>query len=263
MNHASKLLKYEIHNLIRSRWLLSLGVLLVAVSELLFRFGGDPAKTVTSLMNIVLMIIPLMSLALGTIYFYNSREFNELLLAQPINRPSIYLGKLIGFIGALCIVFVLSIVLPFLIHSIALSLYVKKVLALVFVGCALIVIFASTAFLAATRFEDKIKGVGSMLILWFSMTVIYDGLLLLFLHIFRSYPYESALTALVMLNPIDLGRILILLQLEISSLMGYTGAVFRDVFGSRGGVGIAAALLAVYAAVPIALGLFAFRKKDF
>ncbi len=34
------------------------------------------------------------------------------------------------------------------------------------------------------------------------------------------------------LNPIDLSRILILLQLDVSAMMGYTGAVFKDFFGT-------------------------------
>ena len=103
MNHARKILRYEIRNLLRSRWLIGMALVLFAVTEVLFRFGGEPAKTIASLMNIVLVVVPLMSVVLGTIYFYNSREFNELLLAQPVGRSSIYLGKLVGFAAALCI----------------------------------------------------------------------------------------------------------------------------------------------------------------
>jgi len=74
MSHARKILKYEMQNLLRSRWLIGTAVILFAVTEVLFRFGGDPARTIASLVNIVLVVIPLMSVVLGTIYFYNSRE---------------------------------------------------------------------------------------------------------------------------------------------------------------------------------------------
>lgn len=263
MSHARKILKYEMQNLLRSRWLIGTAVILFAVTEVLFRFGGDPARTIASLVNIVLVVIPLMSVVLGTIYFYNSREFNELLLAQPVNRTSIYLGKLAGFAASLCLAYVVGIGLPFVIHSYGLREYIGKIATLLCVGCCFVIIFASLAFYAATRFEDRIKGLGVTLVVWFFLTVIWDGMILLFVHVFREYPYEPGLLALVFLNPIDLGRILILMQLDISALMGYTGAVFRNVFGAEQGALLAAAAMIVYAAVPVGFGLRMFRAKDF
>lgn len=263
MGHAGKIFRYELRNMLRSKWLIGIAVTLLAVTEALFRFGGDPAKTIASVMNVVLVIVPLLSVVLGTIYFYNSREFNELLLAQPVNRTSIYLGKLVGFAGALCLAYTVGIGLPFLVHSYGLREYAGKILSLVWVGCCFIVIFASLAFYAATRFEDRIKGLGTTLVAWFFLTVIWDGVILLFVHAFRDYPYEPGLLALVFLNPIDLGRILILMQLDISALMGYTGAVFRNVFGAEQGMLLAAAAMVVYAAVPVGFGLRMFRAKDF
>src|SRR6188474_3070803 len=158
MSHARKILKYEMQNLLRSRWLIGTAVILFAVTEVLFRFGGDPARTIASLVNIVLVVIPLMSVVLGTIYFYNSREFNELLLAQPVNRTSIYLGKLIGFTAPLCLAYVVGVGVPFVLHSAGLREYAGKVITLLLVGCCFIIVFASLAFYAATRFEDRIKG---------------------------------------------------------------------------------------------------------
>ncbi|HEU4364053.1 MAG TPA: ABC transporter permease subunit [Candidatus Krumholzibacteria bacterium] len=263
MGHAGKILKYELHNMVRSKWLVGIAAMLFVVTEVLFRFGGDPGKTVTSLMNVVLVIVPLMSVVLGTIFFYNSREFNEILLAQPVNRTSIYLGKLIGFSGALCLAFVVGVGLPFVIHSFGLRAYAGKIATLLAVGCCFVLIFSALAFYAATRFEDRIKGLGATLVAWFVLAVVWDGLILLFVHLARDYPYEPGLLGMVFLNPIDLGRILILLQLDISALMGYTGAVFRSVFGSQNGIILSAAAMVIYAAVPVVLGLRTFRRKDF
>lgn len=263
MGHARKILRYEMHNMLRSKWLLAIAAVLFLVTEVLFRFGGDPAKTITSVMNVVLVIIPLVSVVLGTIYFYNSREFNEVLLAQPVNRTSIYLGKLVGFAAALCLAFLVGLGLPFVIHSYGLREHMGKLLMLLAVGCCFIVIFSSLAFYAATRFEDRIKGLGATLVAWFFLTVVWDGIILLYVHLFRDYPYEGGLMGLVFLNPIDLGRITILLQMDISALMGYTGAVFRKVFGTDQGIMLAAAAMVVYAAVPVVFGLRTFRRKDF
>jgi Cu-processing system permease protein len=67
----------------------------------------------------------------------------------------------------------------------------------------------------------------------------------------------------VFLNPIDLGRITILLQLNISALMGYTGAVFQKAFGTQRGLSLTLAAMIVYATVPVLFGLRTFRRKDF
>jgi len=45
--------------------------------------------------------------------------------------------------------------------------------------------------------------------------------------------------------------------------MGYTGAVFRKTFGSNLGLGLSAAAMVIYAAVPLWFGLRTFRRKDF
>lgn len=262
-NLAAKILRYEAKNMARSKWLLTLAVLLFVVSEALFQFGGDPAKTVASLMNVILVIIPLMSVVLGTIFFYNSREFNELLLAQPIDRTSIYVGKLAGFTLALCAAFLLGTMPSFLIHAIQFKGYAAKIATLLMVGCCFIVIFAAVSFYAATRFEDRIRGLGSTLLIWFLFAVIWDGLILLFVHVFQDYPYEPVLMALLFVNPIDLGRILILLQLDIAALMGYTGAVFQNLFGTEAGILLSALAMVAYAAVPLWLGIRQFRRKDF
>ena len=261
--HAMKILRYEIHNLLRSRWLLAMGALLFVLAEVLFRFGGGAERAVASLTNVVLLLVPLVSLVLGTVYFYNSREFNELLLAQPTSRAAIYAGKLAGFTTALSLVFVAGMGTPFLIHSYQLSVYATKIAALMLVGIAFITIFTAVAFLTATRHDEKIKGLGLVLVYWLFVTVIYDGVVLLFVHFFRSYPFDTPLLALIMVNPVDLGRVLILLQLDISSLMGYTGAVFQKTFGTHWGVGLSALVLAIWAAAPVVLGLRSFRRKDF
>ncbi len=261
--HAARILKYEIRNLLRTKWLPALAGMLFVATEVLFRFGGDPAKVIASLMNVALVVVPLVCLVLGTIYFYNAREFNELLLAQPMNRASIYLGKLTGFTAALSASFLVGLGLPFLIHSYQLELYAAKIAMLLGVGVALIVIFSAVAFWVATRYEEKIKGLGYVILIWFFLAVVYDGIILLFIHVFRDYPFETPLMMLVLANPIDLGRILILLQLDISALLGYTGAVFRKLYGSSAGTGISAAALVLYATIPIFLGLRAFRRKDF
>ena len=64
-------------------------------------------------------------------------------------------------------------------------------------------------------------------------------------------------------NPVDLGRVFLLLRLDVSALMGYTGAVFAQFFGSSVGALAALAGLVFWIAAPTAVAAFRFKRKDF
>ena len=66
-----------------------------------------------------------------------------------------------------------------------------------------------------------------------------------------------------MLNPIDLSRVLILMKLDISALMNFTGAVFSDFFGSSSGTIISFLILIIWLTIPLFLINRSLRKKDF
>ncbi|MFA6572013.1 MAG: nitrous-oxide metabolic protein NosY, partial [Bacteroidota bacterium] len=86
MDTTFKILKFQFKDVFRSRWIIVYGILLLLITELMFRFSGDSSKTILSLLNITLLLNPLVSIFFGTAYLYNSREFIELLLSQPIRR---------------------------------------------------------------------------------------------------------------------------------------------------------------------------------
>ena len=95
------------------------------------------------------------------------------------------------------------------------------------------------------------------------MAVIYDGAFLLLLVWFREYPLDNFALISSILNPIDLSRIMILLKLDISSLMGYTGAVFKNFFGSGTGLLAAYSILLAWTFVPILAIVYKAKRKDF
>ena len=86
MSTAIRIVKYQVKDLIRSRWLLGYTGFFLLATETLLRFGGDPTKAAVSLTNVILLMIPLTTLMFGTVYIYDAREFTELLLAQPVGR---------------------------------------------------------------------------------------------------------------------------------------------------------------------------------
>ncbi|MCC7133756.1 MAG: hypothetical protein IT352_17635, partial [Gemmatimonadales bacterium] len=90
MTSFRRVLSSQLRNVIRSRWMVGHALLLLAVTILLLRFGGSGERALLSLVNLVLLLVPLVSVVFGTLYVYNAREFIELLLAQPVGRGSVY-----------------------------------------------------------------------------------------------------------------------------------------------------------------------------
>ena len=80
------------------------------------------------------------------------------------------------------------------------------------VGTALLLnLGVALAFLVSVSFEDRTIGFGAAILLWLLAAVVYDGILLLLVASLGRYPLERPLLILTLLNPIDIGRILMLL----------------------------------------------------
>ena len=92
-----KISKYVIYDILRSKVLIAYTLFLLAISFALFGLETDSSKSIVSLLSVVLIIVPLISIIFSTTYFYNSYEFIELLVAQPLSRNTIYLVNLWGW----------------------------------------------------------------------------------------------------------------------------------------------------------------------
>lgn len=252
-----KIIKYILIDILKNRIIIAYTALLFIVSLSLFMLEDNPSKAVLGLLNITLIIVPLISIIFCTIYLYNASEFIELLVAQPIKRTKLLFGIYLGLIGSLLLATIVGLGLPVLLYDPG-----PTGMTLLMTAGALSIVFASLALLSAVITRDKAKGIGLALLLWFYFSFIYDGLVLLILFQFADYPMETAMIALSALNPIDLGRILLLLQLDISAMMGFTGALFRDFFGSNLGVLFASLVMVVWMVIPAFIAIRKFKNKD-
>lgn len=259
----TKIFKYTFYNLLRSYWIfIYLAFFLASTSALLY-FSPAMEKAVVSIMNIEMAIIPLMSILFGSMYFYNSREFTELLLSQPVKRSSIFAGQYFGLSLGLALSYAAGIFVPFLFYGLMASSEIWNFAILLFTGVALTFIFVAIAYLIAIKTTNKIKGFGIAILFWLFFAVIYDGIILLIMALFYDYPLEYASLILSILNPIDLSRILILLKLDISALMGFTGALFNKFFGSVQGMIVSVLSLILWISLPYYLYLRKAQTKDF
>jgi len=258
-----KILKYSFYDLMRSRWSYVYFVFyLLLVFTLLF-LNNDLSKAVITLMNVIIILVPLIGTIFGVMYYYNSKEFTELLLAQPLNRSSIFLGQYLGVALSLSLSLVLGIGIPFVFYGLFKSTIIWDFSLLLISGTFLTFIFTSLAFNIALSNENKIKGFGYAILLWMLLAIVYDGVFLMSLIIFEDYPLDKLSLIGTILNPIDLSRTLILLKLDISALLGYTGAVFKKFFGTNYGLFISFLSLGLWVIVPTIKIVLKSSKKDF
>lgn len=262
MNVISLVLQAGLRDLSRNRWIVAYTVAFLAIAEGLFWFGGTGPQVLLSMLNLVLLVLPLVALVFGTIHVYASREFVELLLAQPVPRRDLFIGLYLGLALPLAGAFVVGAGVPFALHVRG-GASVGGVVALLGAGVALSLAFAAIATWIALRTDDRLKGVGLALGAWLAATVVYDGLVLGAAAAFGNYPLEQPLLGLMLTNPVDVARVLVLTQLDVSALMGYTGALFQHTFGTVLGTGVAAAALLAWCALPLALAERRFIRRDF
>ncbi|HLF62808.1 MAG TPA: ABC transporter permease subunit [Saprospiraceae bacterium] len=258
-----KIIKYSFFDLIRSRWALFYGIFFLLFTGVLLAFSTDLSKVIISLMNVVLVLCPLIATMFGAMYYYNTSEFRELLLAQPIRRRSIFWGQFIGLSLSLTLSLLVGMGIPFVVYGIFASAQIWNFIILIGIGIALSMIFAALAYLIAMVNTNQIRGFGIAILVWLFFALIYDGIFLILLSVFSAYPLDSASLAGSLLNPIDLARILILLKLDISALMGYTSAVFNKFFGTVSGMLISAIVLGLWIVIPGILIQRVSARRDF
>lgn len=262
MNSLLKILKYQMQDNIRSKWVLGCFLFFLAFTYWIISFTGEAPKVIMSLLNIILIVIPLISIVFGTVYIYNNKNFITFMLTQPVNRSSIYGGLYFGLVLPLILSFIAGVGIPILVNITIFSESIFTLIIIFITGIFQVLIFTAFAFLIATLNEDKLKGLGLSIFIWLFFTAVYDGLILFLLQMFQDYPIEKFALGLTLINPVDLGRILVILKFDVSALMGYTGAVFENFFGKTTGFAVSILVLIIWFIFPLTLGFKKFSKKD-
>lgn len=257
-----KVFQYSFLDLIRSRWTAIYFLFFLLACGGLLYLSGDSSKVVVSLMNVIILLVPLISMIYGLMYMYQVRDYVEIMLAQPISRRSIFSGYFLGLSAALSLSLIGGLLVPLAIFHPA-QLLSAQWLMLVLIAVLLTVIFSAIACWLVLKHENRLKGFGLGLFLWLLLAVIYDGIFLVLLVAFENYPLENAALGLTLLNPIDMGRVLLIFQLDYSALMGYTGAVFEKFFGTLTGSFVIAGAYLLWIAGPVMLLLRKAKLKDF
>ncbi len=250
-------IKYILIDILKSKLIIGYALLIGILSWSVFNLEDTSSKGLLTILNVILLTVPLVSIIFSTIYIYNSSEFIELMVSQPIERKKIWFSLFIGLCTAFVVAFLIGAGIPLLVYSPN-----AQGLIMIVIGCLISCVFVAVAFLCATITKDKAKGTGLAIIIWLFFALLFDGLILFLTFQLADYPIEKPMVFVTALNPIDLSRILMLLQLDASAMMGYTGAIFKNFFGNTLGMIISFLLIILWIVVPFYISLKKFRNKD-
>jgi Cu-processing system permease protein len=254
---------HQSRDVMRKRWVIAYALCLVLAGDLLLRLAGSGASALVSLLNVILLLVPLIALILGSASLYSAREFTELLLVQPIPRRTLYVGLYFGLTLPLLAATLTGVALPFVIERALDSATMPILLVLLLVSGLLVCVFTAIAFAITVRIPDRARGLGVAILAWLGLGLLYDAAVLALATALRDWPIERGMLVAMLFNPIDLARTILLLRLDVAAMMGYTGAVFHMAFGTRTGLLVAAFAMGVWICVPWLFGARAFDRRDF
>lgn len=263
MTVVGKLVRIYARDVIRSRWIAIYAACVFLLAEGLLRFSGSDSKALLALGSVALILVPLVTISLATVYVYGAREFTETLLAQPVRRRALFAGLYLGLALPFAGAFAAGVGLPLAARGFGDDATRAAALTLLAAGTLLTLCFTAIACCVALIVEDRLRGLSVALAVWLVLGVLYDGVVLTIVAAFSDRPLEPALLALTFANPIDLARVLLLLRLDVAALMGYTGAAFERFFAGAAGVAVAFGALAFWIVVPTLAAARRFGRKDF
>src|SRR5690554_3972387 len=258
-----KILKYSFYDLIRSSWSYVYLIFYLLIGFVMLFLNPSLSKAILTLMNVVIMLVPLIGTVFGVMYYYSSQEFTELLLALPVKRSSIFLGQYFGVAISLSLSLILGLGIPFVIYGLFQSADIWQFGILLLLGTLLTFIFTGISYNIALANENRIKGFAYAILVWLFLAVIYDGIFLISLMYFGDYPLDKFSLIASIFNPIDLSRVMMLLKLDISALLGYTGALFKKFFSAYWGSLIVLGILFIWAVVQVIFLRRIYARKDF
>lgn len=262
----------ELRRALETRWLFGFTALFALLVLGLSYFGLAQsrelgfqgfARLTLSLMNLVLLIVPLTALMLGVTGMTGSAESLALLLAQPVGRGEVLAGKVLGLAAALGCAQALGFGGGGVV--VALNGGVEQLpgfVVLTALSLALGWLTLATGVAISVVWPDRLRATSVALLLWLTMVIAYDLVVLGATAMLSGVPLQNVLFPALLLNPVDLVRVLTTLAVGSGALFGPTSAVLMRMFGATAGIALGIAVLAVETAAPLLVAARVFRRRD-
>ncbi|MDO8678154.1 MAG: ABC transporter permease [Acidobacteriota bacterium] len=266
--------RYELVLAVRSRWLQTFAVvfagLALAVAGAGYILSGghgvqDFSRTAVSLVQIVLLLVPLASLVFGGLALTPERGAAELLYSQPVPRGAILIGRMLGVWLALAAAELIGFGMAGLVVQTQAGLDgLWRYGALVLTAIAMTGVFLAIAtLLASVNAGRRTRVLAAALVVWFMTVVLFDVVVLGVASMLRSGPASRLLISATLVNPVDAARMGALLAIEGTAAFG---AASLALLRFTGGAGMAATLvvlsLAAWFVAPLWLAVRALSRAD-
>ncbi len=261
----------ELRDALRNKWLLLYAVGFAALAFALSRVGiasagyaglGGFGRTAASLINALLLFVPLLGISIGAVSLASDRERGTLayLLAQPVNRFEVFIGKAMG--AALAVIAALA--LGFGLAGLALASgrggNWLAYLALAGYSVLLALVSLGMGFIVSALTRKAATALGAALILWLALVFLSDlGLIGLTLS---ARPTDATLLGMVLSNPLQIFKLGAVYSLRSTlDTLGAAGqyAVYR--FGAYLPV-LLIGLLGAWAMASYAIAFALFNRRN-
>ncbi len=224
----------------RNRWIIAFGWVFALLTLAISYFGMVTAaqvgfqgftRTTASLVNLVLYLVPMVALIMAVLSF-SAEGGSELLLAQPVTRTQVLLGKLAGVYAALAVALLFGfgasgLVIALQAGSEGIGRY------LFFVGHTLLLalVFAVLGSLVSVAASNRARAIGAALAVWFFFVIFYDLLIIGAGFLFREHIANLIIFLSLFGNPVDLARVASLISLGGAAIFGAAGAALIKFLG--------------------------------
>ena len=266
--------RYELVLAVRSRWLqifaAVFALLALAVASAGYILSGghgvqDFARTAVSLVQLVLLLVPLAALVFGALALTPDRGAAELLYSQPVSRSAILLGRVLGVWLALSAAELVGFGLAGLVVQSQAGLDgVGRYGVLVLTAVVITGVFlALAAWLARANTGRRPRVLASALVVWFLAVVLFDVAVLGAASTLRSGSASRLLIWATLVNPVDAARTAALLAIEGTAAFGAASLALLRFTGGMAMAGVMlAASLSLWLVVPLVLAARALTRSD-
>ncbi len=259
---------------VRSKWILGFSVTFALIALGISYFGlafigyevefQDFYRTVASLLNLIIYVIPIVALVLGANSFSGEGGEINILAAQPLTRVEILAGKA----GGLFVTLLVSTLLGFGVAGLIIALRsgyagIWKYIIFVFLSIGLATIFLSLSILITIVSRGRAKALVVSLLLWFFFVIFYDLCVIAISYAVEERYLRTVLYFSLLGNPIDIVRVLTLMTVGGTSALGPAGAgLIRQYGGMGAGIILSFGLIVLWIAVPLFAAGVVFSRQD-
>jgi Cu-processing system permease protein len=265
----------EVRDGITNRWLIAYSLLLGGLGLAATATGLDSAsglaiqafgRTTATLMNLCLLLSPLVAVVMGAALIAGEQERGTLehLLAQPLTRTELLVGKHLGLLTALTAATLAGFVPAGLAIAVAagpgvLGHYLLFPAIAALAGAAM----AAVGVLISVSSRSAVHAQGMAMVAWFAFVLLYDLILMGSLAV--SGMRAEWLAAALIGNPVDAARVLGVLALEPDLyLLGPAGAFLTARLSAAGTASVLIGALALWGLAPVGAAVmkFSIRRRS-